>query len=93
MKIGTLTVLRPLPPPRRAAAFRAPVFKAATDFAREIIPGALDRYQVSAILFRGYSLDIRTIDPFYEANIVLTVSRARTRRRVSDRVPRVAVGS
>jgi len=43
-----------------------------TDFGREIIPGALDRYQVSAFLFRGYWADVGTIDSFYEANMMLT---------------------
>ena len=44
----------------------------ATDFGREIIPGALDRYQVSAFLFRGYWADVGTIDSFYDANMMLT---------------------
>ena len=48
----------------------------ATDFGREIIPGALDRYQVSAFLFRGYWADVGTIDSFYDANMMLTRSGA-----------------
>jgi glucose-1-phosphate adenylyltransferase len=44
----------------------------AADFGREIIPGALDRYRVSAFLFRGYWADVGTIDSFYDANMLLT---------------------
>jgi len=44
----------------------------ATDFGKEIIPRALDRYKVSAYLFRSYWADVGTIGAFYEANIMLT---------------------
>src|SRR3954469_1267860 len=44
----------------------------ATDFGRQIIPSALDRYRVNAHLFRGYWADVGTVDSFYDANIMLT---------------------
>jgi glucose-1-phosphate adenylyltransferase len=44
----------------------------AKDFGREIIPGALSRYRVHAFLFRGYWVDVGTIQSFYDANIMLT---------------------
>ncbi len=43
-----------------------------TDFGREVIPAALDRYRVNAFLFRGYWADVGTVESFYEANIMLT---------------------
>jgi glucose-1-phosphate adenylyltransferase len=43
-----------------------------TDFGKEIIPGALDRYRVMAYLFRGYWADVGTVASFYNANIMLT---------------------
>jgi glucose-1-phosphate adenylyltransferase len=46
----------------------------ATDFGREIIPGALDSYRVKAFLFRGYWADVGTIASFYEASMMLTRS-------------------
>jgi glucose-1-phosphate adenylyltransferase len=49
---------------------------AATDFGREIIPSALSRYRVSAYLHRGYWADVGTVESFYDANIMLTRSRA-----------------
>lgn len=45
---------------------------AATDFGREIIPAALDRYRVTPYLFRGYWADVGTVRAFYDANIMLT---------------------
>ncbi len=42
------------------------------DFGREIIPGALGKYNVQAFLFDGYWEDIGTIDAFYLANLDLT---------------------
>jgi glucose-1-phosphate adenylyltransferase len=42
------------------------------DFGREIIPAALDRYSVSAYLFRGFWADVGTVASFYDANIMLT---------------------
>jgi glucose-1-phosphate adenylyltransferase len=45
---------------------------AATDFGREIIPAALDRYRVVPYLFRGYWADVGTVRAFYDANIMLT---------------------
>jgi glucose-1-phosphate adenylyltransferase len=44
----------------------------ATDFGRQIIPGALGRYRVHAYLFRGYWADVGTVSSFYDANIMLT---------------------
>jgi glucose-1-phosphate adenylyltransferase len=48
----------------------------ATDFGRQIIPAALDKYQVNAYLFRGYWADVGTVASFYDANIMLTHSGA-----------------
>lgn len=48
----------------------------ATDFGREIIPRALDRYRVNSYLFQGYWADVGTIDSFYAANIMLTQANA-----------------
>jgi len=42
------------------------------DFGREVIPAALDRYSVSAYLFRGFWADVGTVTSFYDANIMLT---------------------
>src|SRR6478672_11709304 len=44
----------------------------ATDFGRQIIPAALDKYRVNAHLFRGYWADVGTVSSFYDANIMLT---------------------
>src|SRR6185436_4785355 len=33
----------------------------ATDFGREVIPAALDRYRVNAYLFKGYWADVGTV--------------------------------
>ncbi len=41
------------------------------DFGREIIPGAIEKYNVQAHLFKGYWEDIGTIRSFYEANLDL----------------------
>ncbi len=41
------------------------------DFGREIIPAAIDEYNVQAHLFKGYWEDIGTIQAFYEANLDL----------------------
>jgi glucose-1-phosphate adenylyltransferase len=43
-----------------------------TDFGREAIPRAIDRYRVKSYLFQGYWADVGTIDSFYAANIMLT---------------------
>ncbi|HOP27152.1 MAG TPA: glucose-1-phosphate adenylyltransferase [Candidatus Sabulitectum sp.] len=40
-----------------------------TDFGKEIIPGAIDRYLVTSYLFDGYWSDIGTIRSFFKANI------------------------
>lgn len=42
------------------------------DFGREIIPGAIENYNVQAFLFDGYWEDIGTIDAFYLANLDMT---------------------
>lgn len=41
------------------------------DFGREIIPAAIEKYNVQAHLFKGYWEDIGTIRAFYEANLDL----------------------
>ncbi len=41
------------------------------DFAREVIPRALERFKVRAYLYTGYWRDIGTIKDFFEANISL----------------------
>ena len=45
---------------------------AGADFAREIIPAALDFYRVNAYLHEGYWADVGTVESFYNANILLT---------------------
>lgn len=40
-----------------------------TDFGKEIIPGAIDRYMVTSFPFNGYWSDIGTISSFFKANI------------------------
>ena len=44
----------------------------ATDFGKEIIPTALQDYDLRAYLFNDYWEDIGTIQAFYEANLALT---------------------
>ena len=39
----------------------------ATDFGREVIPGALDKYRVNSYLFRGFWADVGTVESFYDA--------------------------
>jgi len=39
------------------------------DFGKEVIPAAIDKYQVQAFLFDGYWEDIGTISSFYHANL------------------------
>jgi glucose-1-phosphate adenylyltransferase len=41
------------------------------DFGRELIPGALSTYSVWQYLFRGFWVDVGTIESFYEANVML----------------------
>src|SRR5207248_2702460 len=41
------------------------------DFGREIIPAAIEKYNVQAYLFKDYWEDIGTIRAFYEANLDL----------------------
>jgi glucose-1-phosphate adenylyltransferase len=48
----------------------------ATDFGRQIIPNALERYRVHAYVFRGYWADVGTVRAFYEANLMLTSAQA-----------------
>ncbi len=45
--------------------------ESAVDFGGEVIPSAIDRYNVQAHLFDGYWEDIGTIRAFYEANLDL----------------------
>jgi len=40
-----------------------------TDFGKEIIPGAINRYKVTSYMFNGYWSDIGTIRSFFKANI------------------------
>ena len=40
-----------------------------TDFGKEIIPGAIERYKVTSYPFDGYWSDIGTISSFFKANI------------------------
>jgi glucose-1-phosphate adenylyltransferase len=42
------------------------------DFAKEIIPSALATHHVRPYIFRGYWVDVGTIEAFYDANIQLT---------------------
>ena len=49
---------------------------AATDFGREVIPGALLTHRVRAYLHDGYWADVGTIESFYDANIMLTTPHA-----------------
>jgi len=49
---------------------------AATDFGREVIPRALERYRVNSHVFHGYWADVGTVDSFYDANIMLTQASA-----------------
>jgi len=42
------------------------------DFGKEIIPNAIDRYNLQTYLFNDYWEDIGTIEAFYHANINLT---------------------
>ncbi|MGD9562649.1 MAG: glucose-1-phosphate adenylyltransferase [Pyrinomonadaceae bacterium] len=45
--------------------------ESAVDFGGEIIPAAINRYNVQAYLFNGYWEDIGTIRAFYQANLDL----------------------
>ena len=45
--------------------------ESAVDFGGEVIPSAIDKYNVQAHLFDGYWEDIGTIRAFYEANLDL----------------------
>lgn len=42
------------------------------DFGKDIIPGAIKQYHVSAYIFQGYWEDIGTIRAFFDANLNLT---------------------
>ena len=41
------------------------------DFGRELIPAALNKYNVTSYLYRGYWADVGTVESFYEANVML----------------------
>ena len=45
----------------------------ATDFGKEVIPGAIDSYRVYSFVEDGYWRDIGTIPSFHQANLELTV--------------------
>jgi glucose-1-phosphate adenylyltransferase len=47
-------------------------YPTAVDFGKDLIPGALAKYDVQAHLFDGYWEDIGTIGAFYRANLALT---------------------
>ena len=47
--------------------------KEATDFGKEIIPGAIDKYKVVSYQYGGYWTDIGNIYSFFEANLALTL--------------------
>jgi glucose-1-phosphate adenylyltransferase len=46
----------------------------AVDFGKELIPQAIQKYDVKAFVFDGYWTDIGTIRSFYEANLGLTAT-------------------
>ncbi|MCL2208752.1 MAG: glucose-1-phosphate adenylyltransferase [Treponema sp.] len=48
-----------------------------TDFGKEIIPAAINKYKVNAYPFNGYWEDIGTIKNFYETNLELTSVKPR----------------
>jgi glucose-1-phosphate adenylyltransferase len=45
----------------------------AVDFGHNVIPSAVDRYNIQAYLFDGYWEDIGTISAFYRTNIAMTL--------------------
>lgn len=45
----------------------------ATDFGKEIIPSAIDKYKVVSYQYEGYWTDIGNIYSFFEANLALTM--------------------
>lgn len=47
--------------------------KTATDFGKEIIPDAIDKYKVKSYQYDGYWTDIGNIYSFFEANLALTL--------------------
>ena len=47
-------------------------YKHATDFGKEIIPQAMDKYKVASYQYEGYWTDIGNIYSFFEANLGLT---------------------
>ena len=47
-------------------------FKDATDFGKEIIPQAINKYKVASYQYEGYWTDIGNIASFFEANLDLT---------------------
>ncbi len=55
-----------------AAALEESLDSTMTDFGKEIIPEALNRYKVSAFVHNGYWEDIGTIRSFYDATLDLT---------------------
>jgi glucose-1-phosphate adenylyltransferase len=60
----------------RAVLFDLLQSTTATDFGREVIPGALNTHRVRAYLHDGYWADVGTVESFYEANIMLTEPHA-----------------
>ncbi|MEJ7610563.1 MAG: glucose-1-phosphate adenylyltransferase [Ferruginibacter sp.] len=47
--------------------------KDATDFGKEIIPDAIEKYKVASYQYGGYWTDIGNIHSFFEANLALTL--------------------
>lgn len=47
--------------------------KEATDFGKEIMPAAIEKYKVYSFQYDGYWTDIGNIYSFYEANLALTL--------------------
>ncbi len=47
--------------------------KDATDFGKEIMPGAIDKHKVVSYQYDGYWTDIGNIHSFFEANLALTL--------------------
>ncbi|MEN9221113.1 MAG: glucose-1-phosphate adenylyltransferase [Thermostichus sp. BF3_bins_97] len=56
---------------KREALIEMLKVKEHTDFGKEVLPAAIDKYHVQAYLFNDYWEDIGTIEAFYQANLSL----------------------
>lgn len=56
----------------RASVLRKVLEGNETDFGKEVIPKAIDKFKACGYIFNGYWRDIGTIEAFYDANIELT---------------------